>query len=249
VLRSARVRREAYVGPWLPEPVVTRLPVGSGLAGWAGARTAGLAAEDDPAERVALIDEVSLALLVVLERLTPEQRIAFVLHDVFAVPFDEIATVLAGTPEAARQLASRARRAIADGSPRHHADLSEQRRVLDAFLVAAEQGDVEALVAVLAPDVVAIGDGGGVAPAGRAPVVGALQVARFMTGLFRRLGQITGLVEPVLVNGDLGLLAEVEYPVYGEMRVVMAFAVSDGRITAIFDQLNPEKLARVPRLS
>jgi RNA polymerase sigma-70 factor (ECF subfamily) len=247
VLRSARVRREAYVGPWLPEPVVTRLPAGGGPAGLAGAWAAGLAAEDDPAERVALIDEVSLALLVVLERLAPEQRVAFVLHDVFAVPFDKIAAVLASTPEAARQLASRARRAIADGSPRHRADRSEQRLVLNAFLAAAERGDVEGLVAVLAPDVVAIGDGGGIAPAGRGSVVGALQVARFMSGLFRRLGRITGMVEPVLVNGDLGLLVEVDYPGYGEVRVVMAFAVADGRITGIFDQLNPEKLARVPR--
>src|SRR6266511_4205825 len=140
LLRSARVRREAYVGPWLPE-------------------------------RVVRLDEVSLALLVVLERLTPEQRVAFILHDVFAVPFDEIASVLGGTPEAARQLASRARRAVAEGRPRHRADLNEQRRVLSAFLNAAERGDVDALLAVLAPDVVAIGDGGGVAPAGKAPFV------------------------------------------------------------------------------
>jgi RNA polymerase sigma-70 factor (ECF subfamily) len=229
VLRSARVRREAYVGPWLPEPVVARLP-----------------AEDDPAERAAQVDEVSLALLVVLERLTPEQRVAFILHDVFAVPFDEIASVLASTPEAARQHASRGRRAVAEGPPRHRADLAEQRRVLTAFLNAAERGDVEALVAVLAPDVVAIGDGGGAAPAGRAPIVGALQVARFMAGLFRLAAKGGAILEPVLVNGNLGMLAEGEPPGGGTMRLVMGFAVADGRITGIFNMLNPAKLARVP---
>jgi RNA polymerase sigma-70 factor (ECF subfamily) len=189
---------------------------------------------------------VSLALLVVLERLTPEQRVAFILHDVFAVPFDEIAAVLGGTPEAARQLASRARRAVADGGPRHRADLSEQRRVLDAFLAAARHGDVEALVAVLAPDVVAIGDGGGVLPAARAPVVGGVQVARFMAGLFRRAAQGVGVLETVLVNGDLGFLADGEIPGFGTVRLVMGFAIADGRITGIFDMLNPDKLTRVP---
>jgi RNA polymerase sigma-70 factor, ECF subfamily len=240
LLRSARVRREAYVGPWLPEPLVTRLPAGTTLAGDPGAA-------DDPAERVVRLDQVSLALLVVLERLTPEQRVAFILHDVFAVPFDEIASVLGGTPEAARQLASRARRAVAEGRPRHRADLNEQRRVLSAFLNAAERGDVDALLAVLAPDVVAIGDGGGVAPAAKAPIVGALQVARFMAGIFRQAARTGGILEPVLVNGALGLLAEGELAGYGTVRLVMGFAIEDGRVTGIFDVLNPAKLARVPR--
>jgi RNA polymerase sigma-70 factor (ECF subfamily) len=229
VLRSARVRREAYVGPWLPEPLVDRLPdPGS-----------------DPGERAARVEEVSYALLVVLERLTPEQRVAFVLHDVFAVPFDGVARVLGTTPTAARQLASRARRAVTDGGHRHTAGPAEQRRVLTAFLDAVERGDINGLLAVLAPDVEAIGDGGGVAPAGRAPVRGALQVARFMVGLVRQTRKRTRLLaEPALVNGDLGLLVE-----YGEppMRAVMAFAVADGRITGIFDQVNPAKLSRVPR--
>src|SRR6266508_2823246 len=200
------------------------LPAGMAFAG-------DLGAEDDPAERVVRLDEVSLALLVVLERLTPEQRVAFILHDVFAVPFDEIASVLGGTPEAARQLASRARRAVAEGRPRHRADLNEQRRVLSAFLNAAERGDVDALLAVLAPDVVAIGDGGGVAPAGKAPFVGALQVARFMAGIFRQAARTGGILEPVLVNGALGLLAEGELAGYGTVRLVMGFAIEAGRVT------------------
>jgi RNA polymerase sigma-70 factor (ECF subfamily) len=243
VLRSARVRREAYVGPWLPEPLVERLPATFRL----GSHDA-----DDPADRVARLDRISLALLVVLERLSPEQRVAFVLHDVFAVPFTEIAAVLGGTPAAARQLASRARRAVADGSIRHTADLHEQRRVLTAFVAAAERGDIQALVGVLAPDAVATGDGGGAAPAARRPVTGALHVARFFAGLFRRAGHAerTGLatvvVEPVLVNGDLGLLVEAVGEAGPALRVVMGFAVADGRITAVYDQLNPAKLGHVP---
>jgi RNA polymerase sigma-70 factor (ECF subfamily) len=237
VLRSARVRREAYVGPWLPEPLVARLP----------------AAGADPADEVARTDELSFALLVVLERLSPEQRVAFVLHDVFAVPFDEIATALATTPAAARQLASRGRRAIADARVRQRTDLPEQRRVLDAFLAAARDGDIDGLLAVLAPDVVATGDGGGLAPAARVPVTGALRVARFVAGLIRqaeRLSLTVGtatVVEPVLVNGDLGLLVEAAGPDGSTQLVVMGFALADGRITAIYNQLNPAKLDRVPR--
>jgi RNA polymerase sigma-70 factor (ECF subfamily) len=232
VLRSARVRREAYVGPWLPEPVVRSLPDG---------------AFPDPGERATRTDEVSLALLVVLERLTPEQRVAFVLHDVFAVPFPDIASVLGTSPAAARQLASRGRRAVSDNTIRHRTDLAEQRRVLAAFLSAAERGDLDALVAVLAPDVVAIGDGGGVAPAGRHPVHGGLQVARFMAGLFRQARRAPVVAEQVMVNGDLGLLIEATSPDGQVLRFVMAFAYDDGRITAILDQLNPAKLARVRR--
>ncbi len=244
VLRSARVRREAYPGQWLPEPVVTRLPA---------------PAAADPAERAARTDEVGLALLVVLERLSPEQRIAFVLHDVFAVPFDEIATALGTTPAAARQLASRGRRAAAEGAPRHTADLAEQRRVLDAFLTATQTGDIDGLLSVLAPDVVVVGDGGGLAPVARHPVSGALKVARFMAGLFRRATKETHRVrvEPVLVNGALGLLVEADYAEHapaaadqgGRLRIVMAFSVADGRITAVFHQLNPAKLVRVPAVA
>ncbi len=241
VLRSARVRREAYVGQWLPEPVVSRLP--GGLAALPTA--AGFA--PDPGERAARVEEVSMALLVVLERLTPEQRVALVLHDVFAVPFDEVAAVLGATPAAARQLASRARKAVAEGDPKHTADLPEQRRVLSAFLDAATSGDLHGLLAVLAPDVIATGDGGGVVPAGAKSVVGATQVARFMVSGLRRVEkEATYLVaEPVLVNGSLGLLVDTEF--LGQpIRLVMAFAVADGRVTGIFDQLNPAKLTRLP---
>jgi RNA polymerase sigma-70 factor (ECF subfamily) len=252
VLRSARVRREAYVGPWLPEPVVTRLPeqpvAGASLSGWLAGEGTGFA--PDPAERAAQTDEVGLALLVVLERLSPEQRVAFVLHDVFAVPFEEIATVLGTSAAAARQLASRARRAAtAPDAPRHTADPAEQRRVLSAFLTAAESGDLAGLLAVLAPDAVAMGDGGGVVKgAGRRPIVTAEKVGRFILGLFRRISTEPAdiLAEPVLVNGDLGLLFDVNYHNGETVRLVMGLAVADGRITGIFNQLNPAKLEAVP---
>jgi RNA polymerase sigma-70 factor (ECF subfamily) len=227
VLRSARVRREAYVGPWLPEPIVARLP----------------SQAPGPEAIAEQTEEVSLALLVVLEALTPEQRVAFVLHDVFAVPFEEIAAVLGTTAPAARQLATRARRAVADGRPRHSATLTEQRDLLDAFLAAVREGDIDGLLAVLAPDVIAIGDGGGVVPAGKRPVEGALQVARFMAGLFRLADRMTARVELVLVNGSYGLLIEATDP---PARVAMGIAMADGRITGIFDQVNPAKLTRVP---
>ena len=249
VLRSARVRREAYVGPWLPEPLVARMPAG----GEDGA---------DPAEVAALREELSYALLVVLERLTPEQRVAFVLHDVFAVPFAEIAAALGTTAEAARQLATRARHAVSrDRGARAAVPLDEQHRVVTAFLNAARSGDLEGLLAVLAPDVVIVGDGGGVVPAGRSPMEGALAVARFMLGLFRR-AQAEGAVDltPVLVNGAVGLVGEVR-PRDGErmplsleglggvVRFVMAFDVADGRVALLFDQLNPGKLTRVPPMA
>jgi RNA polymerase sigma-70 factor (ECF subfamily) len=230
-LRSARVRRESYVGPWLPEPIVDHLA-------------------DDPATQVARADEVSYALLVVLERLTPEQRVAFVLRDVFAVPFDEIAPVLSTTPAAARQLASRARRAVTGGdAPKHPPDRAEQRRLVTAFLDAAQTGDLDGLLAVLAPEVVLVGDGGGLAPAVREPVGGALPVARFVLGLFRRYAPdpARARIEPVLLNGDLGLLLEAELPDGTTLRGTMAFAIVDGRLTGIFSQVNPAKLERVPR--
>ncbi|WP_326562317.1 RNA polymerase sigma factor SigJ [Micromonospora sp. NBC_01796] len=252
LLRSARVRREAYVGQWLPEPVISRLPDTPGLAapGAAGHLPDAGGFAPDPAERVTQTEEVGIALLVVLERLTPEQRVAFVLHDVFAVPFTQIAEVLHGTPTAARQLASRGRRAVAEGGPRHTADLAEQQRVVAAFLAAAESGDLDRLVAVLAPDVVFVGDSGGHAPSARNPVVGVLKVARFALGLVRRtvLDTTAARALPVLVNGSLGLQVEGDYRNDRRLRVVTWYTVADGRITGIFHQQNPEKLSRVPAL-
>lgn len=233
VLRSARVRRESYVGSWLPEPVVERLADPSTM---------------DPGERAARTDEVSLALLVVLERLSPEQRVAFVLHDIFEVPFTAIGDVLSVTDAAARQLASRARRAMRTGPARRHTDIAEQRAVLAAFLRACQQGDLDGLLSVLAPEVVTTGDGGGVAPAARKPVTGATKVARFLLNIGgRTFADPAAVAEPVLVNGSLGLL--VHQPATdGQQAItaVLGFEYGDGLIVGVYNQLNPEKLARIP---
>ncbi|MEU8237198.1 RNA polymerase sigma factor SigJ [Actinoplanes missouriensis] len=223
-LNSARVRRAAYPGQWLPAYVVDP--------------------DAGPAELAERADQVSVALLVVMERLTPEQRVALVLHDAFAVPFEEVATVLDTTPAAARQHASRARRAIADGGIRHTAGPAEQRRVLTAFLVAAQSGDVHALAAVLAPDVVAISDGGGVVRTAINAIGGAEKVARFYAGLLgHKLVGVTDMkVDPVLVNGDAAMLLRGTRADGQPLLAVLTVAVDEGRITGLFNQQNPEKV-------
>lgn len=246
VLRSARVRRAAYPGQWLPEPVVEPLDGAVDPLGGIGDSLSGFA--PDPAERAVRTDQVGIALLVVLERLSPEQRVAFVLHDVFAVPFAEIARVLDITEAAARQLAARGRRAVATGGTRQPADPAEHRRLVLAFLDAVESGDLDRLLAVLAPDVVFIGDGGGVVPAGRFPIIGANKGAQLALGLARRFRAATRRPRArlVLVNGDLGVQFEGEYRPDLPVRSVMWFTTEQGRITGVFHQLAPDKLTRVP---
>jgi RNA polymerase sigma-70 factor (ECF subfamily) len=223
-LNSARVRRTAYTGEWLPAFVVDP--------------------DADPAVLAERADQVSIALLVVLERLTPEQRVAFVLHDAFGVPFEEVATVLDTTPAAARQHASRGRRAAAEGGIRNSAGPAEQRRVLNAFLAAAQSGDVRTLASVLAPEVVAISDGGGVVRAALRPVYGADKVGRFFHGLLsRRLDDVLDMVvEPVLVEGGAGVLLRGTRGDGSPLLVVLTAAVEDGRITGLFVQQNPAKV-------
>lgn len=255
VLRSARVRRETYPGQWLPEPVLSPLPGGPAptTAARAGAdgSAPGPGYAPDPAERAVHVERVGMALLTVLERLTPEQRVAFVLHDVFAVPFAGIATTLGTNPAAARQLAARARRAVSDGAARHEPDPVEQRRLLAAFLAAAERGDVHALLAVLAPDVTFIGDGGGVFPSARSPITGRLRVARFLVTLHRRLASDAAgmLVRPVPLGDTLGLRGEGVHAGDRPMRFVMWFTMAAGQITGIYHQRNPEKLTRLPAMT
>jgi RNA polymerase sigma-70 factor (ECF subfamily) len=221
VLKSARVSRAAYPGQWLPSYVVEP--------------------DAGPDARVEMSDQVGLALLVVLEKLSPEQRVALVLHDAFGVPFEEVATVLGTTESAARQHASRGRRAVAQDTVRHTADLAEQRKVLGAFLEAANGGDLQALAALLAPDVVAIGDGGGLVPGvGSRPILGAEKVARFYLGIAAGLTDVQ--IETVLINGSLGWLARGRRANGRPLYSVLAVAVADGRITGFFNQLNPDKL-------
>lgn len=222
-LRSARVRRERYVGPWLPEPVVT-------------------AATADPADRVTLEESVRYALLVVLEQLSPAERTAWVLHDLFGMPFPDVAAAVGRSPDAVRQLASRARRHVAAGSPRLDVDRSDHDRVVTAFAAAAAGGDLAALVATLDPAVVLTADGGGVVNAARRPVLGPDRVARFVLGVLRRTAAGTGRSVVVEVNGATGF-AVVEQD--GRVSTVLALTVDDGRVGRVDLVRAPGKLAGV----
>ncbi len=215
-LRSARARRETYVGPWLPEPLVC----------------------DDPADRVTLDESVSYALLAILEQLSPAERTAFVLHDVFDVPFGEVAEVVGRTPEAVRQLASRARQHVKRERPRHSASRDEHDRTVRAFAQAAAEGDLGGLVAVLDPDVVWTSDGGGLVTAARKPLFGAPRVGRAWSKLGRKSTH-----EPleITLNGRLGLVI----PSGDGHHAALSFVVSGGRITRIDAIRNPEKLGRL----
>ncbi|MEC4016849.1 RNA polymerase sigma factor SigJ [Streptomyces sp. H27-D2] len=222
LLGSARARREAYVGPWLPEPLVAD-----------GA---------PPEDRVALDESVGLALLTVLERLPPAERTAFVLHDEFAVPLPEIADVVGRTPEAVRQLASRARRHVRSEAPRRTVDRGEHRRTVDAFLTAVTGGDPEDLLELLDPEVVWRADGGGKVTAGRRPVLGAVKVARYACGLTSGFDPATMRVAVRDVNGAPGL---VFIDPVGERAAVFGFTVYEGRIIEVDVVLNPDKLSHL----
>jgi RNA polymerase sigma-70 factor, ECF subfamily len=218
VLRSARHRRERYVGPWLPEPLVT---------------------EDDPAEQLDRHESMSLAVLAVLESLSPAERTAFVLHDVFGLSFDEVGQAVGRSGAACRQLAARARRHLDGRVPRFDVDVAEHRRVLDAFTAAAAGRDLQALLHVLDPDVVLRTDGGGTAKAALRPVFGADKVARFLLGAGVRT-EMVAEIRPVLVNGWPGLLHDGPAGL-----TVTGIVVSDGRITRIDLVRNPAKLRRI----
>lgn len=226
ILDSARVRRERYVGEWLPEP----LPTHSTDAATASAPAV------DPLDRITLDDSVSMALLVVLESLTPAERVAFVLHEVFGVPFAEIADIVGRSPEATRQLASSARRHVRDLRARP-TDASEHARLVTAFRLACESGDLDALVAVLDPDVTSVSDGGGKVRAALRPVVGSDNVARFILGVLRKAPDLT--IDEEEVNGELGFVVRAGDQVVG----TVSLGVADGRIRDIWMVMNPDKLA------
>ncbi|MFD3487486.1 RNA polymerase sigma factor SigJ [Streptomyces sp. NPDC058665] len=217
-LGSARARRESYVGPWLPEPVVT---------------------DSGPEDRVTLDESVGLAMLTVLERLTPAERTAFILHDVFAVPFREIADIVGRTPDSVRQLASRARRRVRADAPRRSVDRGEHRRAVEAFLSAVLGGDFDGLLEILDPEVVWRSDGGGKVTAARLPVIGDEKAVRFARHLARDYDPETMNASVREVNGAPGLV--VTDPV-GDRVIVFAFSVHGGLITEIDAVINPEKL-------
>ena len=222
VLGSARHRREQYVGEWLPEPT-PESRVGSGSA------TA------DPLEQVTLDDSVTMAMLVVLESLTPAERVAFVLHDVFAVPFEEIAEIVGRTPQACRKLASSARRHVRDRRAREVSPVAHTAAV-QAFWDACQTGDMTALLEVLDPDVVARSDGGGRVRAALHPIVGADRTARFLLGVLAKSVDVVPRME--LVGGRTGIVFRREGAVSG----TASFNIRDGRIVDVWLTLNPDKL-------
>ncbi|TMR36877.1 RNA polymerase sigma-70 factor [Actinomadura geliboluensis] len=220
-LRTLGRRKESYVGPWLPEPLLTT---------------------PDVAEDVELADSVSMAMLLVLETLQPIERAVFVLREVFDLDYDEIAEAVDKTPAAVRQLAYRARAHVAARRPRGVVSPAETRAALGAFQRAVETGDLQRLVDILAPDVVALSDGGGIKHALLKPVIGADKVARLLAaGWWKRDAERT--VEPVQINGGPGLLVRVD----GDIDGVVAVRVENGFITGAYHVRNPEKLSYVQR--
>ncbi|MER5266044.1 RNA polymerase sigma-70 factor [Actinosynnema sp. NPDC002837] len=218
-LRTMRRRKEAYVGSWLPEPMLTA---------------------PDVAQDVELAESVSMALMLVLETLSPTERAVFVLREAFDVGYDEIAAAVDKTPAAVRQIAHRARRHVDARRPREAVSPGEAREALESLRRALEAEDVPGLLAVLAPDVVLISDGGGVKRAVPRPVTGADRVIRMVLGGLGRL-ESTFTGEPVVVNGNPALVVRFD----GEVDGVMAIKVEEGRITGLYYVRNPEKLTRV----
>ncbi len=218
-LRATSRRREAYVGQWLPEPLLTA---------------------PDVAEDVELAESVSMAMMLVLETLSPTERAVFVLREAFDVGYDEIAAAVGKNPAAVRQIAHRARRHVDARRPRRVVSPSEARAALESFRNAVEARDLQGLLDVLAPDVVLVSDGGGVKRAALRPVVGAGKVARFSLGGSAKAG-VAVTCEPTAVNGDPALAVYLD----GEFDGVMALRVEDGRVTGLYYVRNPEKLTRV----
>jgi RNA polymerase sigma factor (sigma-70 family) len=218
MLRTRTSRREDPLDVHVPDPIITR-------------------ADIDPESEALLADSVGLALLVVLETLEPPERLAFVLHDVFGMPFDEIGPIVDRSPVAARQLASRARRRVQRKAPSSEPDLREQRRVVDAFLAAARDGDFERLVTVLDPDIVLRADGGAFEAASR--IVRGAQAVAAQAATFSRSGLSN---QVVLVNGNIGILS---WRPDGRLFSVLGFTIAGGKIVEIDILADPERLSRL----
>jgi RNA polymerase sigma-70 factor (ECF subfamily) len=218
-LRTMSRRKEAYVGQWLPEPLLTT---------------------PDVAEDVELAEDVSMALMLVLETLSPTERAVFVLREAFDVGYDEIAEAVGKSPATVRQIAHRARAHVDARRPRATVTATETRVVLESFQRALETGDLQRLMDVLAPDTVLIADGGGIKQASVRPIAGASKVARFMIGGVGKTVEVMS-VEPAVVNGNPALLVRLD----GEIDGVMAVRVEAGRIAGLYYVRNPEKLTRI----
>ncbi len=220
-LRTLGRRKESYVGSWLPEPLLT---------------------SPDVAEDVELADSVSMAMMLVMETLAPTERAVFVLREVFDVGYDEIAEAVGKSPSAVRQIAHRARAHVAARRPRGDGSPQRTRDALDAFRRAVETGDLQGLLDVLAPDVVLLGDGGGIKQTVLRPVVGADKVARLLQGGLRK-ATVEVTLRPALVNGGPALVLHLD----GELDGVLAVRVDDGLVTGLYAVRNPEKLSHMDR--
>ncbi|MFI6873340.1 RNA polymerase sigma factor SigJ [Streptomyces sp. NPDC050400] len=221
-LRQEQARRESYVGPWLPEPLVTDFGP----------------TVPDTAEQAVLADSVSLAVLVVLESLSPLERAVFVLREAFGLPFAEIATILERGDSAVRQLAARARKHVEERRPRFDVDPAQQRDLTERFLAAASEGDLDGLMALLAPDVRLVGDSGGKAKAPLRVIESADKVGRFMIGAARQDGDTAFEFRFVELNGGLGLLALVD----GKLDAAFQLGVYEGKVQGVYIVRNPDKL-------
>ncbi|MFF2519321.1 RNA polymerase sigma factor SigJ [Streptomyces sp. NPDC058086] len=227
LLGSARARREMYVGDWIPEPLPEPTEWITGRSGVAGI---------DPADRVTLDESVTMAFLVVLDSMTPSERVAFVLHDVFRYPFGEVAEIVGRTPAACRQLASSARRRIRTAQT-PAGPSTEQAGIVRRFRTAWEAKDIDALISLLDPDATATADGGGLAVTHQYPIVGGEQIARAYAEIARVSGDRTTFLE-CTVNGLPGLVAQQD----GNIATVFAFEIAGDRIRRIWAVRNPEKL-------
>jgi RNA polymerase sigma-70 factor (TIGR02957 family) len=227
-LRSARARRETYVGEWLPEPLVT-------------------SPEEDPARQAEMANSLSLAFLVLLENLSPEQRAVFLLREVFDYPYDRIAEIVGKSEVAVRQLAVRSRRHVEEGRSRFEASREQRDELARHFLAAAQDGDLEALEALLAHDVVLQGDGGGRAPALARPLHGRARVARTLLAWMKATVRFGGVsLRPVEVNGQPGAMS---FDPEGGLINVLALDIADGQIQAIRSVVNPDKLRHLGPLA
>ncbi|MEU4845110.1 RNA polymerase sigma-70 factor [Streptomyces gilvosporeus] len=220
-LRTLGRRKESYVGPWLPEPLLTA---------------------PDVADDIELADSVSMAMLLVLETLTPTERAVFVLREVFDLGYDEIAEAVDKSPAAVRQIAHRARAHVAARRPRGTVTPAETRDVLAAFQRAIETGDLQSLFDLLSPDVVLLGDGGGIKQAVPRPIVGADKVGRLLLGGLGKIADAVSL-RPTQVNGHPALIIRLD----GELDTVVAARIDDGLITGLYAVRNPEKLSHMER--
>jgi len=227
-LRSARLRREAYVGEWLPEPLLTDT------------------AAPDPAGAAEQADSLSMAFLLLLERLTPVERAVFLLHDVFGYGYDEIAGIVGKSEDNCRQLALRARRRVGEGRPRFEASRSKREKLAGQFFRAVGDGDMDGLVSMLAEDVVVYGDSGGIGPSWPRPITGRGNVSRLLLGIGGQMRQVGITIRPTEINGQPGAMF---LDADGNLTNVFVLDIADGQVAAVRSVINPEKLRHLGSLA